>query len=96
MPYKDRDMHFRVITSLLNLPSLPIIGFLHDFINVVGDNVSFWKDSPWSYGEIAVLWELAKKDVAPREIGRRVGKTEAAVREKAKELGIPLKDKEGA
>jgi hypothetical protein len=53
-----------------------------------------WKDSPWSYGEIALLWELAKKDVAPREIGRRVGKTEAAVREKAKELGIPLRAKE--
>jgi hypothetical protein len=53
-----------------------------------------WKDSPWSYGEIALLWELAKKDVSPREIGRRVGKTEAAVREKAKELGVPLKVKE--
>jgi hypothetical protein len=52
----------------------------------------FWKDSPWSYGEIALLWELAKKDIPPREIGRKVGKTEAAVREKAKELEIPLKN----
>ena len=54
----------------------------------------WWKDSSWSYGEIALLWELAKKDVAPREIGRQAGKTEAAVREKAKELGISLKVKE--
>ncbi len=53
----------------------------------------FWKDSPWSYGEIALLWELSKQDVPAREIGRRLGKTEVAVREKAKDLGILFKEK---
>lgn len=53
-----------------------------------------WKHSPWSYGEISLLWELAKKDIPPAEIGRRVGKTEAAVREKARELGITFEEKE--
>jgi predicted transcriptional regulator len=58
----------------------------------MGGVLFFRKDLLWSYAEVAVMWELSKKGMPLKEIAVRVGKTEEAVRTKAKELGIELKE----
>jgi hypothetical protein len=62
-----------------------VCGFLPMFL--------WGKDTPWSYADLALLWEMTKKNIPPKEIALRLGKSEKAVRAKAQELGITLKEK---
>jgi len=45
----------------------------------------------WSRSETQQLGQLAQQNTPTRVIGLKLGRTEAAVRSKASELGIPLK-----
>ena len=52
----------------------------------------FKKDFPWTYAELAVLWDLSKQGLSLQEISNRLAKNKDTVRAKAQELGISLKD----
>jgi len=46
--------------------------------------------APWTTEDIKLLRQLAKENTPTRVIGLKLGRTEAAIRTKAAELGISL------
>lgn len=44
----------------------------------------------WTYAQISLLWELARNQAPLLEISSLIGKPDAEICVKAKELGIPL------
>jgi hypothetical protein len=54
--------------------------------------VQFKRDFPWTYAELAVLWDLSKKRLSLQEISFRLGRNKESVRAKAEELEISLKE----
>jgi hypothetical protein len=46
---------------------------------------------PWSPADVKMITDLVRKNTPTRVIGLKLGRTESAVYNKARDLGIPLK-----
>lgn len=48
------------------------------------------ENTPWSYAQVATLWEQARRHASLHEIALLLSKSEAEVLQKAEELGVPM------